>query len=760
MAQHPPHFSAAPSSVRPWRLVLAACAIVVGAWPVPAPTAVSHPQPAELLVGLRSGGVLRLRFADDVSLATVAEEYRQRLDVAYVEPNFRVQASAFPSDPDYAKQWYLAAIQARDAWSAELLEEEGQQVKTPVIAVVDTGVDTDQPELIGKLWTNSLERAGDHVDNDQNGYVDDWQGWDFIGNTPDPNPRFDGAFLPEAIHHGTIVAGVAAADSHNGVGIAGVSWKAKIMALRVLDAEGNGTVFDVLRAVEYAVAQRADIINLSFVGVDFSQALYDGLKAAADKNVVIVAAAGNTSDGTPGKDLELTPSYPICLDAGSKENFILGVVALNRQRQLSSFSNYGKGCVDLAAPGQEFYGLLVVDPTRLGYTQPYGGSWAGTSVAAPIISGAAAIVRSLRPELSAAAVRDILLASVDDITTANPRHVGRIGRGQINLSKAVTQTVAYRSSSATTPSQSSGLIVSALGFGSFPQLKMHTSAFKELKSFFAYAPSFNGSIAVAAGDVDGDGVDEIITGAGAGGGPHVRIFSREGQVRGQFFAFDRRTRHGVNVAVGNVDGKGSAEIIVAVAGNAAPQVAVFTAAGEKLASWYAYEPTFRGGVTVAAGDVDGDGVDEIITGAGAGGGPQVRIFSGSGNRRGQFFAYNALSRTGVTVAAGDVDGDGVDEVLASVARSGPPLVRVFRAPDYARVAEFYAYATSMQSGLTLAAGDVDDDGRDEIITGVGQGGGPHVRVLTMDGVLKGEYFAHAATFRGGVRVTFLANPGR
>ena len=87
-------------------------------------------------------------------------------------------------------------------------------------------------------------------------------------------------------------------------------------------------------------------------------------------------------------------------------------------------------------------------------------------------------------------------------------------------------------------------------------------------------------------------------------------------------------------------------------------------------------------------------------------------------------------------------------------------MRVFHAPGYTRISEFYAYATNMQAGLTLAAGDVDDDGKVEIITGVGPGGGPHVRILTMDGVLKGEYFAHAATFRGGVRVTFLANPGR
>ncbi|MDD5110199.1 MAG: S8 family serine peptidase [Patescibacteria group bacterium] len=712
-------------------------------------------QVGEVLVRLRSGGpLLRLRFAPDVSLDAVLNEYRRRPEVLYAERNSTVHAMAFPNDPNFSKQWYLSAIQGRDAWSAELIDEEGRQLKLPVIAILDTGVDVDHPDLQGKIWNNSDERPGDGVDNDHNGYVDDWQGWDFVANIPDPTPKFDSGYLPEAIHHGTIVAGIAAAASHNSIGVTGVSWTAKIMSLRVLDAEGNGTIYDVVRAVEYATAQKADVINLSFVGVEYSQALYDTLKAAAAKGIVVVAAAGNTTDGNPGIDLAANPEYPICLDAQDSENFIIGVAAVNGNRQLTGFSNYGKGCVDLVAPGENFFGLLVNDASRPGFTQLYGGSWSGTSVAVPLVSGAAAVARSLRPGLSAAAVREILLRSVDDVVIANPKHAGQLGSGQINLLKVVEQAIAQRGLPGTETAPP-GLIIAGLGFRSFPQIKLFTPSAQALKSFFAYAPTFNSSIAVAAGDVTGDGLSDVVTGAGPGGGPHVRVFNREGQVEGQFFAFDSRTRFGINVAVGNVDGVGAAEIIVAPAGSSQPQVEVFNVSGEHLADWLAYDPRMTGGVNLAAGDVDGDGRDEIITGAGLGGGSEVKIFEGDGTLQSSFFALSPFTRTGVTVGAGDVDGDGRDEILASPVRGGQPMVYVFDYGTTAPQATFFAFTPNFTGGVNLAAGDVDGDGRDEIITGAGPGGGPHVRWFDRRGQLKGEFFAHDAAYRGGVRVGFL-----
>ena len=615
-----------------------------------APTDTSRFQPGELIVKLWDfGSVLRLRFTPDVSLPDVLREYRARPEVQYVELNYRVHATAFPNDPNYGKQWYLEAVQGRDTWSDILLDQEERQVKPSIIAVLDTGVDSDHPDLKSRIWTNVNERSGDRIDNDRNGFIDDVQGWDFVSNTSDPTPKFDPGYLAEAIHHGTIVAGIAAAASHNNIGITGVSWSSQIMPLRVLDAEGNGTVYNVLQAVEYAVAQRADVINLSFVGVDFSQALYDGLKSAAKLGVVVVAAAGNSSNGNPGRNLANEPAYPICLDAHDPENFIIGVAALNRQRQLTMFSNYGKGCVDIAAPGVDMYGLLVHDSSRSGFSQQYGGAWAGTSVATPIVSGAAALARSMRPGISVAAVREIVLRSFDDINTANPKYPGQLGSGQINLHKVVVQVLAYRGSGANMVAPTERFIVAGLGYRSFPQVKLFTPQKTVLKSFFAYASTFNGSVMVAAGDVTGDGVTDIVTGAGAGGGPHVRIFNREGHVLNQFFAYDQTKRFGVNVAVGNVDGSLPSEIITAPAAGGPPEVKVYSGSGETLGSWLAYDPNFSGGVHLAAGDIDGDGVDEIITGAGPGGNPQVRIFDAQGSLRSEFLAHDSAYRGGVRV---------------------------------------------------------------------------------------------------------------
>ncbi len=237
-------------------------------------------------------------------------------------------------------------------------------------------------------------------------------------------------------------------------------------------------------------------------------------------------------------------------------------------------------------------------------------------------------------------------------------------------------------------------------------------------------PGFTGGVYVAAGDFDGDGRDEIVTGTGDGGGPHVKVFDgvTGAEVR-SFFPYESSFRGGVVVAAGDVTGDGKAELVTGtgVGGGARVRVVDLTT-GAVVADFLAYEEAFRGGVLVAAGDLDGDGKDEVVTGTGAGGGPRVRAFNAAtGEQLVEFLAYESTFRGGVVVAAGDTDGDGRDEIVTGTGPGGGSAVSVFRA-DGAPVGRFLAGDAGDRGGAAIALGDVDGDGKAEIVAGSGPGG--------------------------------------
>ena len=306
-------------------------------------------------------------------------------------------------------------------------------------------------------------------------------------------------------------------------------------------------------------------------------------------------------------------------------------------------------------------------------------------------------------------------------------------------------------------------IVTGAGPGGGPHVRVLSLATRtELASFYAYDPGFGGGVFVACGDVDGDGLADIITGAGPGGGPHVRAFSlASGGLTevASFYAYDPTFTGGVRVAVGDVTGDGVAEIITGAGAGGGPHVRVFSLAGglTEVASFYAYDPAFTGGVFVAVGDVTGDGMADIVTGAGAGGGPHVRAFdlaSGGPSEVASFYAYDPTFTGGVTVAVGDVTGDGVAEIITGAGAGGGPHVRAFNlAEGLTEVASFFVYDPTFTGGVFVAVGDVNGDGVADLITGAGAGGGPHVRVF--DGVTGEEvasFFAYDPAFTAGVFV--------
>jgi hypothetical protein len=275
------------------------------------------------------------------------------------------------------------------------------------------------------------------------------------------------------------------------------------------------------------------------------------------------------------------------------------------------------------------------------------------------------------------------------------------------------------------------------------------------RSFSVFYPWYIGGVNVTLGDVNGDGTMDVIAAAGSLGGPHVRVFSgTDLSELASFYAFEPSFVGGVRVAAGDVNGDGRADIIVAAGPGGGPQVRVFSGLDlSELANFYAYPDAFTGGVTVAAGDVDGDGLADIVTGAGAGGGPHVRVFSGADLRElASFYAYDADFGGGVSVAAGDFNGDGLSDIVTGAGPGGGPHVRVFSGLDLGELVGFYGLDPTFSGGVGVAAGDIDGDGRVDLILGAGPGGENRVRILSGVDFSELESFVFPAAMGAGIAI--------
>lgn len=331
--------------------------------------------------------------------------------VLSAEPNYRLHAFAKPSDVLFDHLWGLdnfgqpvggvagaadADIDAPEAW--DMLTGSS----TVVVADLDTGVAYDHPDLAGQIATNPGEtgdgKETDGVDNDGNGYVDDWRGWDFVDDDNDPN---------DLHNHGTHVAGTIGARGDNGIGIAGVNWNAAILPVRFLDEFGSGTMADLIDALAYIGKLRVPIVNGSFGGGYPSDAIEATIKAA--KDTLFVFAAGND-----GSDNDVYPAYP-CSYAASN---IVCVAATDQSDRLAEFSNFGRNTVDVAAPGVDVLSTLALtaDGLRDGYDY-----FSGTSMATPHVAGVAALALAFAPGLSTAELKAAVLAGAEPIASLRNR---------------------------------------------------------------------------------------------------------------------------------------------------------------------------------------------------------------------------------------------------------------------------------------------------------------------------------------------------
>ncbi len=322
--------------------------------------------------------------------------------VRYAEPDYVLKALATPTDPMFPQLWGMIKIEAPAAWD----KYAGGAV---TVAVTDTGIDPSQPELDGNLWVNSREVPGNGRDDDGNGVVDDVNGVNFSAGLNSGNP-YDGD------GHGTHVSGTIAAESGNGIGVAGVNPQAKILAAKFLTDSGSGSTSDAIRAIDYARSMGAKVMNASWGGGGASQALE---AAIAKSGMLFVAAAGND-----GANNDEDPHYPSSYELDN----IVSVAATTQSDSLASFSNYGSCSVDLTAPG---YQILSTLP---------GGryvSWSGTSMAAPHVAGVASLLAARDPKLTPLEIKARLMDSVDKPSALAGTSMTS---GRLNARKALDST--------------------------------------------------------------------------------------------------------------------------------------------------------------------------------------------------------------------------------------------------------------------------------------------------------------------------------
>ncbi len=340
--------------------------------------------------------------------------------VEYVEPNFLVSINRTANDPLNSELWGLhntgqtggtedIDIDAPEAWDITTGSA------SVVVGIVDTGVNYLHPDLQGNMWVNPNEISGNGIDDDGNGVVDDIYGYNAV--TQGGNPLDDHG-------HGSHTAGTIGARGNDARGVSGLNWNVKIMALKFLNASGSGTTADAISAIEYAVAMRHSGVNLrvlnnSWGGGGFSQALEDAIQAASDAGILFVAASGNSSE-----DNDASPTYPANYELPN----IVSVAAVDYHGNLASFSNYGATTVDLAAPGVDILSTVLGDSYA---------SYSGTSMATPHVTAVAALVAGAEGGISTTNLRARLLNTVQPISTLN----GLMAKpGIVNARNALTNT--------------------------------------------------------------------------------------------------------------------------------------------------------------------------------------------------------------------------------------------------------------------------------------------------------------------------------
>ncbi len=375
--------------------------------------------PGEILVKLKGEEKYKKIKVSPGSELKELEKYSKNKNVEFLSLNYIVNISSIPNDPEFLKLWGMDNIgQTGGTPDADIDAPEAWDIQTGsgdvIVAVIDTGVDYNHPDLAANIWTNAGEIPGNGIDDDQNGFADDVHGIDTINDDSDPMDDHG---------HGTHVAGTIAAVGNNGIGVVGVigiNPNVKIMAVKFLGADGSGYLSDAIDAINYAKENGANVMSNSWGGGGYSDLLKSEITSAIEKGIVFIAAAGNS-----GSDNDFYPAYPANYPG------VISVAATDHNDQIAYFSSYGRNTVHLGAPGVDIYSTVPYGSCSLCSPTGYN-TLSGTSMATPHVSGAIASIISEFPELkgNVAAITARLLGGVDQIPSLSEKTVAG---GRLNI---------------------------------------------------------------------------------------------------------------------------------------------------------------------------------------------------------------------------------------------------------------------------------------------------------------------------------------
>lgn len=294
------------------------------------------------------------------------------------------------------------------------------------------------------------------------------------------------------------------------------------------------------------------------------------------------------------------------------------------------------------------------------------------------------------------------------------------------------------------------VVISSLDNGP-PRTKMFSQSGKRTGQFVAFAQGRERGVVLAAGDLNADGYDEVVAARRSGTQPQIRVFSNKGKLLKTFFAYDKKFRGGVSVATADIDGSGQAVIVTAPGPGQSPDIKLYSMQGALLSHFLAYDKKYRNGVRVTAGDVDGDGKSEIITGPVQGKRTKVKIFRSDGTLVKEFYVYGSKFGGGVWLASGDLDGDGTDEIIAGPGAGGSPVVKIVDADGKVQ-RSITAFEKDFLGGVTVSAGDMNKDGHDDIVVGSGAGRSPMVKIVSSAGKVLKKFSVFTTSYHGGIFV--------